>query len=205
MIFNSKECQNAKYLFETFLRHVWNLLDLCYSEKQTLILSNIITSLRILIFETLQLQDKVIAHIVICKGWPTYSEYYFEDKLLCFEKLELLFYRQKTNTNFYLLRRRKIIELCQQIRWSINEGEEYVRLEKDTKYMPLIICKLLKIRRKVFCCLRKEQKWQQIYLKQLKSYKFNAVSISIMLKCSKIFFDKNPHEKFLHELKNSLL
>ena len=190
------------HLFKTFLRHVWNLLDLCYSEKQTLIVSKIITSLRILIFETLQLQNKVIQYLVNGEScWPTYSEYYFEDKLLCFEKLELLFYRQKTNTNFHLLRRRKIIELCQQIRWSINEGEEYVRLEKDTTYMPLIICKLLKIRRKVFCCLRKEQKWQQIYLKQLKSYKFNAVSISIMLKCSKIFFDINPHEKFLHELK----
>ena len=111
-----RKCREASHLFQTLLKHVWNLLELCYKEKQTLRVCNITTALRILIYNILVLQNKVINAICVDGAWSHYGKYQYALQSHTLETLEFKFEMAKNaRANLTKLRKRKLLQFCLQI------------------------------------------------------------------------------------------
>ena len=194
----NQKCKRATHLFQTLLKHVWNLLELSYKEKkQTLKVCNITTSLRILIFNIQVLQNKVINDICVDGDWSHYGKYHYAGHSTTLEKLELqLKVSKNAHANFTKLKKKKILEFCLHFRLTVNEFEEYIKLNSDYEncYVKKVFFKILKSRKRMLQTLNVEShKWVKHYSKILKHYKSHATCMSTMLSGSKKNICLNIH------------
>ena len=198
MFTNQKRKQATQHLFQTLLKHVWNLLELCYKEKQTLKVCNITISLRILIFNIQVLQNKVIN---IDGDWSYYGKYHYAGHSTTLEKLELkLKVSKNAHANFTKLKKKKVLEFCLHFRLTVNEFEEYIKLNNDSEncYVKKVFSKILKLRKRMLQTLNVEShKWVKHYSRILKHYKSHVTFMSTLLSGCKNYLSQHPHYAFL--------
>ena len=204
----SRKRQEASHLFQTLLKHVWNLLELCYKEKQTLRVCNITTALRILIFNIRVLEITVINAICLNGLWSHYGKYDYADHSHTLEKLLLKFQvasSKNAHVNLNELKKKKILEFGLHFRLSINEVEEYMKLKNisnsDNCYVKTVYSKLLKCKKQMLQTLNVKSSnerrwWVKRYLKIMKNYKSVATEMSMMLGGCKGYLSDHPHVAF---------
>ena len=202
-----RQCEEVTHLFQTLLNHVFNLIKLCYNEKQTLIVCNITTALRILIFNITELHTRVIKDICEDNDRSHYFKFQYAEQSHTFERLLLKFQvlaAKDARVNLTQLRKRKVLEFCLHFRLTINEVEEYMKLNSDSKncYVKKLYSKLLMLRKQMFNTLHVQslKLWAKRYLRVMKNYKSEANFTSTLLGGCKTYLSEHPHFAFLETI-----
>jgi hypothetical protein len=186
---------------EIVLHHVWNLLNQCYitvGEKQSLYISNIIAALQILIFNIKVLQRQIMS---FCE-WPQLYKKQLEKHMHRFEKCQLKF-QIATSAKEHVpkLKRHKIVELCQHIRWSIKEAQFLSSVcNSSTNYT----IKLYKWRKFVLTNLVKsngEKHWIKDYLFIVSKFKKIADKVSEAIDVYHQYRSHQEHQALLEDFK----
>ena len=187
-------------LCEVLINHAWNLLDQCYSASlcanQTLQLSNLIVSLRILIFDIKYMQSRVTSFY----GWPILHQLKLNDYIRHFEKLQLEFEDTKSEQEVQVFRRQKILAFCQHIRWSIQEANYCIRVFPDESFQVLCHKQLVKYRKKVFSLILEKNDWSKKYLSRVRRYKNWALRLSSGVERNMHRRKTQHHERILEDL-----
>ena len=198
--------KETTHLFQTLLNHICNVIKLCYKEKQTLAVCNITTALRILIFNITELQTSVIKEIGEDKFRPYYFKFQYAKQSHTFEKLFLKFQivAKDSRVSLTQLRKRKVLEFCVHFRLTINEIEEYTKLNSDVNnsYVKKMYPKLLMLRKQMLNTLHVQSSkiWAKRYLRIIKNYKSEAMFMSTLLEGCKTYLSEHPHFAFLETI-----
>ena len=171
---------------------------------------NITTALRILIYNILVLQNKVINAICVDGAWSHYGKYQYALQSHTLETLEFKFEMAKNaRANLTKLRKRKLLQFCLHFRLTINEVEEYIKLniDSDNCYVKKLYSKLLILRKQMLKTLNVEssKRWVKRYLRVMKNYKSEATFMSTLLRGCKIYLSEHPHFAFLEEISTTCI
>ena len=182
---------------KVLLHHIWTLLDECYltfnetvCDQKKLKLSNIIASLRILIFD-------------IEYGSPIWID--GTDKIHkrtnCFERLQLkVAYIKNTPQYLKVLKKEKILLLCDHLRLSIQEAKSLADRFSHSYYICQRYRDLVKLKQKVFLLVVAKNNWPSKYLRQLKKFKDLSVKVSNGIHVYHHFRRVHDHERILEDM-----
>ena len=167
---------------------------------------NITTALRILIFNTTELQTIVIKDICEDKARSHYFKFQYAKLSHTFERLLIKFQMKVKDrrVNFTQLRKKKVLEFCVYFRLTINEVEEYMKLNSDlnNSYVKKMYSKLFMLRKQMFNTLHVQSSklWARRYLRVMKNYKSEANFMSTLLGGCKTYLSEHPHFAFLETI-----
>jgi hypothetical protein len=184
---------------EIVLHHVWNLLNRCYlnvCEKQLLHISNIIASLRIIIFKIKVLQRKIMS---FC-DWPQLYKKQLEKQMQCFENCELHFeIATSTKEHVLKLKRLKIVELCQHVRWSIKEAQFLSNVCNHSWNYTRQLCKLKKFALINLVKGNGKKHWIKDYLFSVSKFKRIANKVSEAIDAYHQYRSHHEHKAILED------
>jgi len=205
-MYTTVKYKDALHMFNVLLQHVWNLLELCRKTEQTLKVRQIATSLENLNYNIIALKTQAMNAISASNKWSMHGRYYYAEHANTFEKL-LLKFQIVTNTNkradLNKLKKRKVLEFCFHVRLSVQEVDEYSKLNKSSNnyHVLQMYKKLFTWRKQMFrLCSSNKKHWIKRYLKIIKDYKEEAVGISILLRSSKKVMSERPHLAFIEDM-----
>ena len=183
---------------KVLLHHIWTLLDECYltlnetvSDHKKLKLSNIITSLRILIFDIEYLSTPI---------WIDGTDK-IHRRTNCFERLQLkVAYLKSTQQDVKVLKKEKILLLCDHLRLSIQEAKSLADRFPHSYYTCQRYKELVTLKQKVFLLVLAKSNWPSKYLRQVKKFKNLSVKVSNDIHVYHHFRRVHDHERILEDM-----
>ena len=191
----SKFWQNNRT--KVLLHHIWTLLDECYVILAEIVcdhkkckLFNIVTSLRILIFD--------IEYWPSC--WKDGTDK-IHKRTNCFERLQLkVAYIKGTPQYLKVLKKKKILLLCDHLRLSIQEAKSLADRFPHSYCISERYKKLVKLKQKVFSLVLAKKNWPAKYLRHVQQFKYLSVRVSNGIHVYHHFRRVHEHERILEDL-----
>ena len=186
-------------LCEVVINHAWNLLDQCYSAvlcaNQTLQLSDLIVSLRVLIFNIKDLQSIAKSFLGLLRQHQKRVNNYMNE----FERLQLDFEDTKSEKDVLALRRQKILVFCQQLRLSFAEAQFITIAFPHCPWVLFYHKQLVKNRKRVLALICEKKEWSKKYLRRVRKYKRCAFQISTSVNGYRHYRNTQDHVKFVQD------